>query len=153
VIREYEFYYLPSEVREKVVFIIVNLRQKLKPKQYYKFEAIVTSPEMILTDYSVFRNINWQYVIVDEAHRLKNKSSKLTECLSQFNYDHILLLSGTPIQNNVEELWTLLNIVDPHEFSSLNEFLKKFGNLKDAEQLKGLQEVLKPYLVNFFLCS
>jgi SNF2 family DNA or RNA helicase len=71
---------------------------------------------MVLTDLSKLEKIRWRYVAVDEAHRLKNKSSKLGNGLRSLKYDRLLLLTGTPIQNNTEELWTLLNFVNDKEF-------------------------------------
>jgi len=106
--------------------------------------------------------INWQYIVIDEAHRLKNKDCKLLAELKQFKFEHLLLLTGflfsiflfsltskgTPLQNNIEELWTLLNFLDPSDFPNPDEFLEQFGELKDAEQVKKLHEVLRPYLVS-----
>lgn len=76
------------------------------------------------------------------------------------NYDRITLLTGTPIQNNIEELWTLLNIIDPAQFSSFVEFSEEFGDLKESSKVEKLQKLLRPYLVrlddfqlDFLLCS
>ncbi len=68
-------------------------------KQAYKFQVLITTYEMIITDFSVLKPVHWKYLVVDEAHRLKNKASKLGENLKQFTFDSILLLTGTPIQN------------------------------------------------------
>ena len=67
--------------------------------------------------------------------------------LRQYSFDHLLLLTGTPLQNNVEELWTLLNFMEPSKFASLEAFMKEFGDLKDTAQVEKLHAVLRPYLV------
>lgn len=67
--------------------------------------------------------------------------------LSKIHYQHITLLTGTPIQNNIEELWTLLNILDPNQFNSYAHFSLEFGNLKEFSKVEKLQSLLKPYLV------
>jgi SNF2 family DNA or RNA helicase len=113
----------------------------------YKFNAVITTYEMIMTDLSHFQKISWRYVVVDEAHRLKNRSCKLGEGLKTLKIERLLLLSGTPIQNNTDELWTLLNYVDPKKFDSLEDFKEDFGDLKDSEQVTKLHEVIKPYLL------
>jgi superfamily II DNA or RNA helicase len=113
----------------------------------FKFHAIVTTYEMILQDAEIFRPIKWRYVVIDEAHRLKNKQSRLLSEFKTFKHEHLLLLTGTPIQNNIEELWTLLNVLDPDNFTSSKAFMREFGELKDGGQLKKLQEILKPYLL------
>jgi SNF2 family DNA or RNA helicase len=82
----------------------------------YKWNVIITTYEMIIADTSVFQPIRWKYLIIDEAHRLKNRQSRIATELKQFKYDQLLLLTGTPIQNNTEELWTLLNLLDRDKF-------------------------------------
>lgn len=133
-IRDYEFYYTDDHGR-------------IKWTTMFKFHVIVTTYEMILTDSDILRPIRWKYVAIDEAHRLKNKSSRVLNELLRFNYDHLLLLTGTPIQNNTQELWTLLNLLDPVQFSSAEDFVAAFGNLKDSEQVKRLHDILKPFLL------
>lgn len=112
-----------------------------------KFNVIITTYEMVISDNDLFRKIDWRYVIIDEAHRLKNKSSKLTQELARLRYDRITLLTGTPIQNNIEELWTLLNIINAQQFDSFLEFSDEFGDLKESSKVEKLQKLLRPYLL------
>jgi SNF2 family DNA or RNA helicase len=79
---------------------------------------------MIIADTSVFQSIRWKYLIIDEAHRLKNRQSRIATELKQFKYDQLLLLTGTPIQNNTEELWTLLNLLDRDKFPYVSNYHK-----------------------------
>ena len=134
IIRDYEFHYLDDNGRPKL-------------KNMFKFHVIVTTYEMILTDSEILRPVRWKYIAIDEAHRLKNKASRVLNEFLTFHYDHLLLLTGTPIQNNTQELWTLLNLLDPVQFSSAEDFVAAFGNLKDAEQVKRLHDILKPFLL------
>ncbi|MCO5547372.1 hypothetical protein L7F22_000821 [Adiantum nelumboides] len=130
IIREYEFYYSKS--------------------QYIKFNVLLTSFEILMKDQGFLSKHEWQYVVVDEAHRLKSKCSKTTCCLKQLSIRRggLLLLTGTPIQNNTKEIFSLLNVLDSQEFSSEEEFLFKYGDLKKAEQVKDLQDnVLRPRLL------
>jgi chromodomain-helicase-DNA-binding protein 7 len=71
----------------------------------------------------------------------------LTTDLAKLSYHHITLLTGTPIQNNVEELWTLLNILNSKQFNSFFDFSEEFGELKDSTKVEKLQKLLRPYLV------
>ena len=75
-------------------------------------------------------------MVIDEAHRLKNKDSALAADLRQLSVEHMHLLSGTPLQNNTTELWALLFFLDPHLFPSLDAFLSEFGTLTDATQAR-----------------
>lgn len=78
IIRSYEWNYLDED-------------GKVKYKSMYKFNVIVTTYEMILTDTEIFQPIKWKYVVIDEAHRLKNKSSRVLNEFLSFKYEHLLL--------------------------------------------------------------
>uniref|UniRef100_A0AC34RRI3 Helicase ATP-binding domain-containing protein n=1 Tax=Panagrolaimus sp. JU765 TaxID=591449 RepID=A0AC34RRI3_9BILA len=82
------------------------------------FEALVTSYEMILKCMPTLRKITWKYIVIDEAHRIKNEKSKLSLMVRQLRAKHRLLLTGTPLQNNLHELWALLNFLMPDMFNN-----------------------------------
>ncbi|KAF7706065.1 chromodomain-helicase-DNA-binding protein 8 isoform X1 [Silurus meridionalis] len=113
----------------------------------YKFDALITTFEMILSDCPELREIYWRCVIIDEAHRLKNRNCKLLDSLKMLNLEHKVLLTGTPLQNTVEELFSLLHFLEPAQFPSETEFLREFGDLKTEEQVQKLQAILKPMML------
>jgi chromodomain-helicase-DNA-binding protein 7 len=86
-------------------------------------------------------------VVVDEAHRLKSQSSKLLQAMKSFRCDFKLLLTGTPLQNNTEELWSLLNFLSPSAFDDLSNFQSNFGELSETDQVVELQSLLKPLML------
>lgn len=92
-------------------------------------------------------DLPFQFVVVDEAHRLKNKNAKILHALRQLPCRRVLLLTGTPIQNNTQELWSLLNYIHPDKFSSSDMFKREFGDLSNNEQVERLNKVLKPYML------
>ncbi|XP_033293500.1 chromodomain-helicase-DNA-binding protein 7 isoform X4 [Orcinus orca] len=116
-------------------------------KGSYKFHAIITTFEMILTDCPELRNIPWRCVVIDEAHRLKNRNCKLLEGLKLMDLEHKVLLTGTPLQNTVEELFSLLHFLEPGRFPSETTFMQEFGDLKTEEQVQKLQAILKPMML------
>nr|CCA16095.1 KIAA1416 protein putative [Albugo laibachii Nc14] len=134
VIREYEFYFM-------------NENGKPDKKKPFRFHIIVTTYEVAIKDIAFLSKIRWRCLIVDEAHRLKNQSSRLVEQLRSLRRDHCVLLTGTPLQNKTEELWALLNFLDTRSFPSVEEFLDKFGDLHQARQVADLHKMLKPYLL------
>ena len=106
------------------------MRGPLNPKERRgkKFPFIVTSFETAIRDQTKLARLNtYAYVIVDEGHRLKNHRCMLIRSLKQFKASNRLLLTGTPIQNTLDELWSLLNFVNPQIFDDLSVFQSWFG--------------------------
>ena len=85
--------------------------------------------------------------MVDEAHRLKNKDSAVAAELRSLSTEHLLLLTGTPLQNNTTELWALLSLLDTALFPDLDAFLARFGTLTETWQVEELKETIRPYLL------
>ncbi|XP_063511206.1 chromodomain-helicase-DNA-binding protein 9 isoform X4 [Pongo pygmaeus] len=133
MIQQYEMYFRDSQGR-----II---------RGAYRFQAIITTFEMILGGCGELNAIEWRCVIIDEAHRLKNKNCKLLEGLKLMNLEHKVLLTGTPLQNTVEELFSLLHFLEPLRFPSESTFMQEFGDLKTEEQVQKLQAILKPMML------
>lgn len=78
--------------------------------------------------------IRWVHLVVDEAHRLKNNESTLHEVLKDFNTDNRLLITGTPLQNSLKELWSLLHFLSPAEFPSLEQFEQRYSGITEKEE-------------------
>lgn len=78
----------------------------------YRFDVLITSYDTLSVDFSYLKDINFYYIIVDEAQRLKNPYCSLRAELLKLKFFKSVLLTGTPIQNNMTELWSLLNFVD-----------------------------------------
>jgi SNF2 family DNA or RNA helicase len=86
------------------------------------FHVCVTTYNVVLQDASVFRRRHWQYLILDEAHNIRNFRSKRWQVLLGLKARRRLLLTGTPLQNSLMELWSLLHFLMPHVFASHSEF-------------------------------
>ena len=82
------------------------------------FDILITSYEMCLREKSTLKKFSWEYIIIDEAHRIKNVDSLLSQIIRTFVSRGRLLITGTPLQNNLQELWSLLNFILPDVFSS-----------------------------------
>ena len=113
-----------------------------------KFHIMITSFEVFMQDYEkLFTSIPFQLIAIDEAHRLKNKQAKIISFLRKMPCRRYILMTGTPLQNNTEELWSLLNFIEPHTFGSLPEFLRLYGNLENSQQVEQLQANIRPFLL------
>ncbi|KAK9733500.1 hypothetical protein RND81_04G071300 [Saponaria officinalis] len=113
----------------------------------YKFHVLLTTYEMVLADSSHLRAIPWEVLIVDEGHRLKNSSSKLFSLLNSFSFQHRVLLTGTPLQNNLGELYNLLNFLQPSSFPSLSSFEENFRDLSTADRVDELKKLVAPHML------
>jgi len=120
---------------------------KLRKDAMIKFHVLLTSYELNCIDAATLGSIDWQVLVVDEAHRLKNNQSKFFRILREYKIHHKLLLTGTPLQNNLEELFHLLNFLSPQRFNDLQGFLNEFADIAKEEQVKKLHEMLGPHLL------
>ncbi|ERN16917.1 probable chromatin-remodeling complex ATPase chain [Amborella trichopoda] len=115
-----------------------------------KFDICVTSFEMAIKEKTALRRFSWRYVIIDEAHRIKNENSLLSKTMRLYNTNYRLLITGTPLQNNLHELWSLLNFLLPEIFSSADTFDEWFqisGDNDQQEVVQQLHKVLRPFLL------
>jgi chromodomain-helicase-DNA-binding protein 7 len=136
--REYESYFTD----------IMKRGGSSKKSKLVKFHVVITSYEVFMQDFHIFmREIPFQLIMIDEAHRLKNKQAKLLSFMRELPCQRFALLTGTPLQNNTEELWSLLNFIEPERFSDMQQFLHAYGALSTTDQVVALQHELAPFLL------
>jgi len=124
------------------------LREELRDPN--SFDVCVTSYEGVLKEKAGLCKINWRYLLIDEAHRIKNPNSSLSKVVRTIPTQYRLLITGTPLQNNLNELWALLNFLLPDIFSSEADFEKWFsvGDEEGKENVvKKLHTVLRPFML------
>uniref|UniRef100_A0A8C7M831 Chromodomain helicase DNA binding protein 3 n=1 Tax=Oncorhynchus kisutch TaxID=8019 RepID=A0A8C7M831_ONCKI len=120
---------------------------KLRREAPIKFHVLLTSYELVTIDQTSLKSIDWACLVVDEAHRLKNNQSKFFRRLNDYKIDHKLLLTGTPLQNNLEELFHLLNFLTPNRFNNLEGFLEEFADISKEDQIQKLHDLLGPHML------
>ncbi|KAF9175630.1 hypothetical protein BGX21_006970 [Mortierella sp. AD011] len=150
-----ELYHGTPEEREH------KRNHKLK-KLDFTFPIIVTSYEIVIRDRKYLSRYQWKYIIVDEGHRLKNMDCKLIRELKSYHSANRMLLTGTPLQNNLSELWSLLNFLLPEIFDDREGFQEWFDfsdiNAKEGQErilgeesqsgiVTSLHHILKPFLL------
>lgn len=135
LIRKYEWYYPGEE------------GQQLARNNIFKFNVLLTSFHVLLADWEHIFPIRFRYVVVDEAHALKNKEGQLQLALQALKNDSLMLLTGTPLQNDVNELWSLMRLIRPEAFGSLEQFAATYGDLRTSEQVQALHKSLEPYMI------
>lgn len=136
-------------------------RAKLRGEGIRRWMVVVTSYEVAMKDRLHLCKLQWLLLVVDEAHRLKNFECRLVRELSQYQTANRLLLTGTPLQNNLTELWSLLHFLIPEIFCDLQVFQSwfdleslsknngaEFVAKEEANQLVAtMQEILRPFLL------
>uniref|UniRef100_A0A8C9PRJ7 Proliferation-associated SNF2-like protein n=1 Tax=Spermophilus dauricus TaxID=99837 RepID=A0A8C9PRJ7_SPEDA len=148
-------YHGTQEERQKLVR---NIHKRKGTLQIHP--VVITSFEIAMRDRNALQHCYWKYLIVDEGHRIKNMKCRLIRELKRFNADNKLLLTGTPLQNNLSELWSLLNFLLPDVFDDLKSFESWFDITslsetaediiaKEREQnvLHMLHQILTPFLL------
>lgn len=116
------------------------------------WDVCVTTYEVCNTEKKTLGKFAWKYLVIDEAHRLKNEASMFSKTVREFKTAHRLLLTGTPLQNNLHELWALLNFLLPDIFSSSEQFDEWFDLEIDDEDAKKdmisqLHKILRPFMI------
>ncbi|KAF4123035.1 ATP-dependent DNA helicase [Geosmithia morbida] len=106
-----------------------------------QFPVVCTSYEMVLREQASLSKINWEFIIIDEGHRMKNAEAKLFQQLRQFSSATRLLITGTPLQNNLKELWSLLHFLLPTIFTNWEAFESWF-DFSDLEDEKGTEQFI-----------
>jgi SNF2-related domain len=116
----------------------------------YNWDVLVTSYEGLLREKGKLGKIMWRYLIIDEAHRIKNENSSLSRAVRVMNTEHRLLITGTPLQNNLRELWALLNFLMPDVFGDAEQFDEWFSLSDESGKenvIKKLHTVLRPFML------
>ena len=122
------------------------------------FHVLVTNYKLVISDEKHFARVTWQYMVLDEAQAIKSSASQRWKTLLGFKCRNRLLLTGTPIQNSMAELWALLHFIMPELFDSFSDFTDWFskdiessaegkGGGMDQQQLRRLQLILQPFML------
>ncbi|XP_037719873.1 chromodomain-helicase-DNA-binding protein 3 [Drosophila subpulchrella] len=133
--------------RNELCFEEVNTQKMPAKHTQFKFNVLLTSYELISIDATFLGSINWAALVVDEAHRLRSDRSKFFRILSSYSTSYKLLLTGTPLQNNLEELFHLMNFLSRDKFNDLQSFQAEFADVSKEEQVKRLHEILGPHML------
>ncbi|GMI09136.1 hypothetical protein TrVE_jg12629 [Triparma verrucosa] len=147
-LRGVKFHGMKDE-REEMVENVLKPGQKDSLRSW---DVVVTTYEVCNTEKKALSKFAWHYLIIDEAHRLKNEASMFSQTIRSYETRYRLLLTGTPLQNNLHELWALLNFLVPDVFSSSEQFDEWFNlDIDDGESKKELigqlHKILRPFML------
>ncbi|KAM0844019.1 hypothetical protein ACQ4PT_057332 [Festuca glaucescens] len=160
---EYEMEkYIDSSIMKPLQYVGSSPDRILLRSEFDKYNVIITSYDIIRKDIDFLENILWNYCVLDEGHIIKNSRSKITSAVKQLKAQHRLILSGTPIQNNVLELWSLFDFLMPGFLGTEKQFQATYGkpliaakdskcSAKDSEAgilaMEALHKQVMPFLL------
>ncbi|KAJ1978430.1 ATP-dependent DNA helicase Hrp3 [Dimargaris xerosporica] len=155
-IRQFEFYVPPTGSQGQPIYpaqpctttASQELAETRRTQPKLLFNVVLTTYELVLKDRDLLGDIRWAFLAVDEAHRLKNRQSLLSEALRGFQVTNCLLVTGTPLQNSVKELYALCNFLMPDKFSDQEHAVFDFQVADaDPEKIRELHQRLRPYML------
>ncbi|MBK7810543.1 MAG: ATP-dependent helicase [Saprospiraceae bacterium] len=118
---------------------------------FENYDVILTSYAILMRDIQLFKQKEFDYIILDESQQIKNRDSKIFRLLHSLRSINRISLSGTPVENSLSDLWSQMEFINPKILGSFeffnNHYIKPIKNLKDGAALSELKEIIKPYLL------
>jgi SNF2 family DNA or RNA helicase len=114
-------------------------------------DIVITTYALALRDKEHLSLIDWEYVVVDEAQNIKNESAKQTQAIKSINGTHKIALTGTPVENRLSELWSIMEFLNPGYLGSAKDFSGKFAvpieKYHNADRAETLKKVIQPFVL------
>jgi SNF2 family DNA or RNA helicase len=116
-----------------------------------KHDVVITTYALALRDKEELSAIQWEHVVVDEAQNIKNETAKQTQAIKQLKARHRIALTGTPVENRLSELWSIMEFLNPGYLGSATDFRKSFAlpieRYHNAEQAATLKNMIQPFVL------
>lgn len=146
-----EFSKFNPDLKVAVVDNVPSQRKKIL-KDAKSFDVIVTSYNLLQKDIEIYKNFQFDYTILDEAQHIKNRSTRNAKSVKQISAAHRLILTGTPIENSLEELWSLFDFLMPGLLSTYDRFVEKYIRTSAApggpsDHLENLRKKVSPFIL------
>ena len=145
-----EFSKFNPNLRIAVVDNIPSQRRKIL-KDSSSFDVVITSYNLLQKDIEIYKGYHFDYVILDEAQHIKNRSTRNAKSVKQIQAAHRLILTGTPIENSLEELWSLFDFLMPGLLSTYDRFVEKYIRTatggSNAAHLEALRKKVSPFIL------
>ncbi len=144
-----EFTKFHPKARVLIVDGIPTYRKKLI-ETLSNYDVVITSYTLLQKDIEYYKEIPFAYAILDEAQHIKNRGTRNAKSSKKLQAQYRLILSGTPIENSLEEMWSLFDFLMPGFLSSFDRFVEKYVRVSGFEQAKNI-EYLKKKVSPFIL--
>jgi SNF2 family DNA or RNA helicase len=137
-----EFAKFDPELNVLVIDDIPTARKRLI-ESMRKYDVVITSYTLLQKDVEHYKQTQFGYVILDEAQHIKNRGTRNAKSVKMIHAEHRLILSGTPIENSLDEMWSLFDFLMPGFLSSYDRFVEKYIRVSGTEQSKNLEYLRK----------
>ena len=114
-------------------------------KELEKYDVVVTSYSNVQSDLSMFNMINWDLLVTDEAQNIKNPSANRTKFVKEIKRKNAIAVTGTPFENHIEDVWSIVDFVIPNYFGSLGYFTRVYGD--DLDSALQIETLLSPIMI------
>ena len=141
-----EFSKFASSLKIGIIHGSSKERNKIKEK-YEEYDILLTTYGTLRTDIDFYKEKNFDFCIIDEAQNIKNNKSKTTKCVKEIKANFKLALTGTPIENNILELWSIFDFIMPMYLNTEENFKEKYYKINDEEILKELTGLISPFIL------
>ena len=125
--------------------------RKLLAKKLDKYDLIFTSYSVISRDIEIFEKYNFRYLIIDESQQIKNRDSKVFKAINAINTEHKISLSGTPIENSLNDLWSQMQFINPDILGDFKFFTSYFKipieKNQDFDKIEELKTIVNPFIL------
>ncbi len=137
-----EFSKFDPQLKVLVIDGIPSARKRLI-ENMNKYDVVITSYTLLQKDVEHYKQVSFGYIILDEAQHIKNRGTRNAKSVKMIPAEHRLILSGTPIENSLDEMWSLFDFLMPGFLSSYDRFVEKYVRVTGAEQTKNLEYLRK----------
>jgi SNF2 family DNA or RNA helicase len=148
----YNWYHETHKFTPKLkVHIYTGINREKNVQLFQRYDLIITTYGTVRVDIDVLKEFNFNYIILDESQSIKNPNSLSSKAVRQLKGSHRLVLTGTPIENSVQELWSQLSFINPGLVGSLSAFNERFvvpiEKGKDPNRMAQLRAIIKPFVL------
>jgi len=133
------------------ILIYTGINREKNPQIFLAYDLVISTYGTVRVDIDLLKNFQFNYIILDESQSIKNPQSQSSRAVKQLKGSNKLVLTGTPIENSVSELWSQLAFINPGLLGSLQSFTERFVTPiergKDIHKLQQLKAIIKPFVL------
>ncbi|MCX8059558.1 MAG: DEAD/DEAH box helicase [Spirochaetes bacterium] len=132
----------------KTIVIKGNINERKREISHInRYDLVITSYSLIRNDIDLYEIYDFEVIVLDEANHIKNPNTKISNTVKKLNSTYRFVLTGTPIENNLKELWSIFSFVSPHLLGKFKPFKEKYIDEFTEEKLEELKQKIAPFIL------